>query len=130
MLQAELSGDKRRINLVINADLSTDDLESLISDLALLRGQMEPEVTRTCPNKETAGEVKVSIQDDPDFSLRLLKDGRIRLWIRNRGLGWLVFNLPVINACAMRDYLVANTPDDDPSGDFFREDFGSEGVSH
>lgn len=113
----------------INGSLSTSEIETLISDLALLRGSMIPEVTRKNPLMDP-GEPKVSIQDDPDFQLRLLRDGRIRLWIRNRGLGWLVFNIPTINACAMRDYLIANTPTDEAAPDFFSDEAPDGGLSH
>ena len=124
-----LADDKASVRLKIEGSLSTSEVESLIADLALVRGRMIPEVTRKNPLLDP-GEPNISIQDDPDFQLRLLRDGSIRLWIRNRGLGWLIFNIPVNNACTMRDYLIANTPTDENGPDFFSDEDPGRGRSH
>lgn len=130
MLKPRLSGDAATVDLTLEGRFTGPELEGLIADLAVLRNQMSPEVPRECPTRETVGDQNVSVQDDPDFQLRLLRDGSIRLWIRSRGLGWLVFNIPVSNACAMRDYLVANTPKDGATGDFFTDDVSDPATSH
>lgn len=129
-MKFDLSPDGRTVRLTIDSKLNAEDLESLISDLALLRGKLNPEVPRECPNLQSSRDVRVSTQSDPDFQLRLLRDGGIRLWIRNRGLGWLVFDFPVSNACAMRDYLVANTPAEVDQAGFFDGDLPGGGSSH
>ena len=127
-----LNADKTLAEISIKASLSAQQLETLIADLALLRGNMAPQVPYEVPdptNSLTATQ-NVSIQDDPYFALRLLRDGRIRLWLRNHGLGWLVFNLPVDKACVARDYLVANTPTVESSPNLFIDDLGDRGTSH
>jgi hypothetical protein len=102
-------------------------VETLIADLAALRAQMIPEVPRNRPDRDS--KQNVSVQDNADMEVRLLRDGRIRFWIRNCGLGWLVFNLPVGPACAIRDYLIANTPEQ-PAGNNVFEEFGGGDASH
>lgn len=88
--------------------LSTADLETLIADLAEIRAGMAPEVSRTPPGPAEA-ETNVSVHDEPAIQARLLRDGRIRLWIRNPGIGWLVFNLSHEQGVTLREYFIANT---------------------
>jgi len=127
-MDGKLTSDRKAAALSIDGVFTGPEMESLIADLAAIRNQLDPEVSRDVP-KDTGLGLNVSVQDDPDFQLRLLRDGRIRLWVRNRGVGWLVFNFPVTSACTIRDYLVANTPteehgarsrffsEEDPNGD-------------
>lgn len=126
MVKSTIAPDAASVDLRIEGTFTAVQLEDLISDLAVVRGRLCPEVARAVADLDR----KVSVEDDPDFQLRLLNDGRIRLWIRNRGLGWLVFNLPVRNACAMRDYLISNTPADRTSLEFFGEQDAHGGTSH
>jgi len=131
MIKSKLSNDKSKLQISINMELTTEGVETLLADLALLRGQMVPEVTRTIPNpNESQSELRVSVQSDPDFAVKGLVDGRTRLWIRNRGLGWLVFNFTVNQSCSLRDYLIANTPNDQTAPNFFTEKREDTGISH
>jgi hypothetical protein len=94
--------------------LSASELESLISDLAEIRAEKTPEVMRR-PPQLTDEDIRVIPQDDPSIEARVLRDGRIRLWIRHGGLGWLVFNLSRQTNVVLRDYFIANTdPDERP----------------
>ena len=123
-MKANVSSDHRRVSLQFEGELDAFGLQSLISELAVLRNRLQPEVPRSPPEKGDPGpETNLTVQEDPDFTLRLLWDGRIRLWVRSRGLGWLPFDFPVGNACAMRDYLIANTPEVDPGSDLLFEEF-------
>ena len=88
--------------------LSTSELESLISDLAEIRAEKTPEVMRR-PPQLTDEDIRVIPQDDPAIVAKVLRDGRIRLWIRHGGLGWLVFHLNRETIVTLRDFFVANT---------------------
>ncbi len=128
----KLSDDKKSISISVIGTLSTAKVDTLIADLAFLRANMLPPVQLEPPRPgdPNSDHPNVSSQDDPSISVRLLRDGKIRFWLRNRGLGWMVFNLPVEKACAVRDYLIANTPKESPGPNIFTEDFKSSGPSH
>lgn len=112
----KLSTDKKNLQVKISGVLSAADLESLIADLAALRAQMEPQVPLTVDALKKATESRnVSVVDEPDMEVRPLKDGRIRIWMRSGGLGWLIFNLTRNNAVVLRDYLIASTGDSEIS---------------
>lgn len=93
------------------AVMAPADLETLIADLSSLRAGMPPPVAQT-PPRPGEQDQNISCQDEPAMQARLLRDGRIRLWIRNAGLGWLVFNLSREQAVTLREFLRANTDPD------------------
>ena len=93
-------------------NLSTKELETLIADLLEVRANMAPAVPITRPQPGDLEDVNISMQDDPSIEARRLKDGRIRLWMRNAGIGWLAFNLSIENGITLREYLIANTDQD------------------
>ncbi len=122
----ELSDNKESVTLSISGNLSTTEVETLIADLSVVRANMQPAVPFAQPKPEDLNDdsANISCQDDPRLSVRLLHDGRIRLWLRNAGLGWMIFNLPINVACTIRDYLVANTPKTSDGSNLFSKDFG------
>lgn len=122
----KINTDKTRVRLDINAELTAAQLESLISDLAMTRAKMVPEVCRERPATDLSRHV--SQQDDPDMEIVALGDGRIRFWIRHQGFGWFVVTLPAGKASAVRDYLIANTPEE-PSI-LFGDEFADGDASH
>jgi hypothetical protein len=102
--------DGRSVKLDIKAVMTTYEIEKLIRDLAELRAVMSPPVSIQPSNRRDAPEhyTQVSLQEEPYLEARQLVDGRIRLWVRNAGIGWMAFNLPVAKAQSLRDYFVAN----------------------
>jgi hypothetical protein len=88
--------------------LSATQVESLISDLAAHRGNMLPPVSKGRPDGPNQ---RISVQDAPSLSAVRLRDGRIRLYLSNQGLGWLAFNIPLADGIALRDFLIANIPE-------------------
>lgn len=90
--------------------LKPQELDALISALAMTRAAMSPPVSnaRPKPTDESAMDTPVTVEDSPAMELRLIKDGRVRLWARNSGFGWLAFNLELRHARPLRDWLVAN----------------------
>ena len=119
------------LDVNINKSLSAAEVESLIYDLAELRAKMTPEVpmSRPIPGSEEA-QKNILMQDEPAIITKLLKDGNIRFWLRSHGLGWLVFNFTVSQSITLRDFFIANTPDEDGNTSFFSEDGGNSGSTH
>ena len=123
----KLTADKTRLQLSLNDDLSAKQVETLISDLAELRANMEPPVPMERP---TSPDQRVSMQDDPSVMAIPLKDGRTRFWIRNHGIGWLVYNFTIQQSISLREFFISNTPDDDGSPNLFRDDGTDQGPGH
>lgn len=121
----QMAPDNRTLTLRIAADLSAAQVEALISDLCARRAEMFPAVSHEPPNQQyPGGSERVMVQDEPTIAARLLRDGRIRLWIQNRGFGWMALNLLAVQAAALRDFLILNTPQDDTYPSLFRDDRG------
>jgi hypothetical protein len=92
---------------------------------------MTPAVPYEAPvAKNTIDEAapNVSVQNDPYMRLARLKSGDVRFWLRNQGIGWMVFNVPTNKAQGIRDYLIANTPKEKAGPDLFGAD-GFEGET-
>lgn len=85
-------------------------LDRLISALAEVRAGKQPPVSasRPNPNNESTMDTPVTMEDSPSMQLKVLRDGRIRLWVRSGGFGWLAFNLDMRDARVMRDWFAAN----------------------
>ena len=128
----KLTDDKKSVEISISGTLSAIEVETLIADLSEVRANMIPPVPFQVQNPGSTNSdlPNVSAQDDPYFSVRLLRDGKIRMWLRNSGLGWMVFDLPVDKACAVRDYLIANTPQTSSGRNLLAKDFGDSDTSH
>lgn len=102
----KLSADRKRLEIEISGDLSAAQVEQTLSDLAQLRAAMDPPVSAHRPDPNS--DARVSEQDEPSITAVPLKDGRIRFWLRNNGLGWLVFNFSHQQAVTLRDFFATN----------------------
>lgn len=100
----ELSLDGHSLSISTKTSLNASQVETLISDLARLRAQMKPEVPDAMPTDEN---MRVSLQTEPAVEMRSLKNGAIRLRLRNVGLGWLVFDFTPMQTAGLRDFLIA-----------------------
>lgn len=111
----KLSDDKRTVHLSIDRDLTSEDLQNLISELARVRARMLPAV----PGAPRAGDLD-SAERVEGFAVRTLSAEYIQLLFRDLGLGWLSIALSIAQACELRDFLIANTPASDarPLTDF------------
>lgn len=117
----KLSADKRRVTLAINEELDTAQIEDLIAELADLRAEMEPGVPMERPTPGNPA-TRVAMQDDPSFTAVPLKDGRTRFWLRSHGYGWLVFNFTRAQSAILRDFFIANAPENlDTGPNLFRD---------
>jgi hypothetical protein len=120
----KLNREKTVASLQIDAAFSAGELEELISKLAVLRSDMTPPVPQDRPNPASDGEKHITIEDEPAAIAARLRDGRIRLWLRNRGTGWMAYNMSIDNACALRDYLVAHLTGETGRPDLFGDGIG------
>lgn len=105
----ELSDDKHRLRLRIDAELTATELETLIGELADLRAQMEPSVPIARPRPASAAASQtVFMQDDPSVTAAALEGGGIRLWLRSSGLGWLGFSFTAAQVAPVVSYITAH----------------------
>lgn len=102
----KLSADRKRLEIDISGDFSAAQVEQMLSDLAQLRATMDPPVSPHRPDPNS--DARVSEQDEPSITAVPMRDGRIRFWLRNNGLGWLVFNFSHQQAVTLRDFFAAN----------------------
>lgn len=100
--------------LSIAEEMDTDALDTLISSMAEVRAKKLPAVasTRPMPAEPLSMATTVTIEDSPAMLAARLKDGRIRLWARSSGFGWLAFNLPTGDALLLKDWFNANLDGD------------------
>ena len=122
-----ISKDKCSIRVKIDQAMTTEQLETLISDLAEFRAGMEPPVPIERP---TSADQRVSMQDEPSLLAIPLKDGRIRFWLRNHGIGWLVYNFTIQQAITLREFLNSNTPESDGKPNLFHNNGTDSGPAH
>ena len=121
----ELTDDKSRLRLTVDAALNAAEVERLIANLAQLRAGMLPGVQQPLPepSEDVAPAPGVLAQNDPYVSLKPLRGGAVRLYARSDGLGWLAFDLPERTARSMRDYLQSIVPERSLAGDLINRKF-------
>lgn len=107
----DISDDKRSAHITVDGDYTANELETLLVKLMSLRGRMRPQVS-ALPDMEDETSL-ISCQEDGGFALSTSSDGRTRLFLRHSGLGWVAFTFSNDHAVLLRDYLVANTKDDE-----------------
>jgi hypothetical protein len=90
--------------------LEANELDVLISMLGEIRATTQPAVSSQRPDPSDAStmDTPVTMEDSPALMAKTLKDGRIRLWARSSGFGWMAFNVPIQDAIALRDWFAAN----------------------
>lgn len=106
----KLDVEGKTCRLMIDAQLDAVALDELISRLGEARASMLPHVSKTRPEPGSveATTTPVSMEDEPALRAVRLRDGRVRLWARSSGFGWLAFNIGNVDACALRDWFTAN----------------------
>ena len=89
----DVSPDKTRARLCVDAELTAQELQDLICELAMARSRMLPAVPAG-----RGGAIQedrpITCQDDPAFEVTF-----------HAGFGWMLFNLGFDNAWALRDGL-------------------------
>lgn len=97
--------------------MAPSELETLIADLADLRASMEPPISYEAPQPGENGP-NLSVQAEPYMTMKRLRNGGVRMYLRNSGLGWLLFDFRPDQAIAIRDYLAVSTDADTASALF------------
>ena len=120
----KLNASKSEATLTLQGNFSADALEELISKLAVLRSDMQPPVPKARPDSMSEADKHITIEDEPAMVVARLRDGRFRLWLRNRGTGWMAYNIDAANATGLRDYLSANLPTTPDRANLFGEQDG------
>ena len=127
------SSDNKKATVKVDDSFSASEVQNLITLLAMARNKMTPEVPRHFNEQvDFDADTEILIEDSPDIEM-FCKPGsdRIRFKLRNRGIGWLIFELPFDTAISLRDFLISQTVDsDDASSCFIPGDFKSGGRSH
>ena len=100
----DVSQDKTRARLRVDAELTAQELQDLICELAMARSRMLPAVP-TGRSEVIQEDRPMTCQDDPAFEVTFLHDSQIRLSFFHAGFGWMLFNLGFDNAWALRDGL-------------------------
>lgn len=99
----KLNAEKTSVNLQINADLTTADLDALLRKLALLRAEMNPPVPESLESLLETGSALV--EDKPGLVIAQRQGGGFRLWLRHRGYGWLAYQMDNTSAATMASYI-------------------------
>lgn len=108
------------VHIQIDKTLTAQELELLIHELAKKRSTMAPAVPNTKEEAIATPGTPALFEDKPSCIAVRLKNGCIRLWMRNRGIGWQAFNMELQNAAALRDWLNINV---DGPADLFEDEF-------
>lgn len=106
------------VRIQIDKTLTAQELELLIHELAEKRSTMTPSVPQTRAEAFETPNAAALLEDEPSCVAARLRDGRIRLWMRNRGIGWQAFNMDIRNAATLRDWLITNV---DTHSDLFSD---------
>jgi hypothetical protein len=126
-LSTQIDDDKQTARVSIDGTLTTAEIETLIADLAVIRAHMLPPAPDS-PYEPASH--NISVQKNASAIVGLLRDGNVRFWMRNIGIGWLAFDVQIANACAIRDYLVDRIPADGTGPSLFDKKLGDGDPSH
>jgi len=114
----KLSDDRTSVALHLSRTYTTEEVQSLVSELAELRSRMEPAVSLDFPTKDfVTFEPGATIQTDPHFGAAVTSDGLLRIGFRHEGFGWAIYVLSRSQTIGLRDMLLARVEvaEDHPS---------------
>ena len=82
-----ISNDKTRLSINLTGTHTALQIEELMRTLAEARAAMTPAVAAT--RADLADTAELLIEDNAALTIALRTNGGFRLWLRNRGYGWL-----------------------------------------
>ncbi len=97
--------DNRSIKLELSGAFTASELEEIIRTLAGHRSALSPPV----PDSPYDMDATPMIDDEGSVIAKPLRDRRVRLWIRNSGIGWFCVHLSQAAAIALRDQFIRAT---------------------
>jgi hypothetical protein len=118
----KLSSDKSRAILDLRGTFTASELEDLITRLAILRSDMSPPVPQNPPDAFGDPDKPILMESEPAITAALRQNGGIRLWLRNRGLGWMGYEVEPARARGIAKYILSRTTDE--GVDLFSEGVG------
>lgn len=107
MNTVDVIDDCKSASVKINQVFSARELGALIISLMEVRSHLEPPVSLDRPGPED--DELVLIENDPALTMGQRADGSFRLWVRNRGVGWMGFEISQQKAATLRDFLIPRT---------------------
>lgn len=119
----KLNADKTRTRIEVQGEFTASELENLITRLAVLRSDMQPPVPENPPDATTDPDKPILRESDSAMTAAARRNGGIRLWFRNRGLGWIAYEVDPARARGAAKYILSRTPDE--SVDLFGEGDGN-----
>jgi hypothetical protein len=108
----QLNSDGTRATIDLRGELTASELEDAITRLAVLRSNMTPPVTEKSPNPFTDPDKPILMESDCALTAALRRNGGIRLWLRNRGFGWVGYEVEPGRARAIANYILSRTPNE------------------
>lgn len=121
----KLETDGQRAKIEISDELDAAGMEQLIVKLAMIRSQMQPEVTHRAPGGQPEPAERTVLQcDDSGLVVAQLRDGRYRFWLRNTGIGWCAYTVPAATAHGISRYIASRLPDGVGPADLFSDEGG------
>lgn len=123
----KLNNEKTLAHLEINGELDAAGLEAMIRKLCILRSEMTPEVTQKVPGPSDPAslDMGVLVEDQPAMTVAQRTNGSFRFWLRNRGIGWCGYNVPLTQAVGVYKFLHAKLGDLKTGPDLFSEQNGN-----
>lgn len=76
--------------IALNGSFTAADMDEIIADLARARASLFPGVPNQPPTNLDAPMLE---QHEPQFRIRTLAAGGLRIWLRHEGFGWIAFTL-------------------------------------
>lgn len=121
-----LNIDKTIATVQIDGNMDTRELESLIRKLCILRSQMTPEVTQNAPGPDDppTPDMRILIEDKPAMTVAHRTNGSFRFWLRNRGIGWCGYNVPLAEAILVYKFMYSKLGHLKTGTDLFSEQLG------
>lgn len=102
--------EKTHINLT--GEFSAQELDEIIRTLAEVRAGMQPPVPSTAPGPHSSEGIKVLHETMDSLVIRRLTGGRLRLYLRNSGLGWLAHDVSAQGAEGLARFLTKQIADE------------------
>jgi hypothetical protein len=125
-----VSQDNAVATLDIQGDYRAEEVERLIQELSLLRGQMSPPVPMSPGATPREDPAAARAGGDPCVQVAVMRDGMTRFWVRHEGLGWFGFNLPVDRARTLAQYILGLAMPREQAQEFFEQKRRTTDRSH
>ncbi|MCC2673068.1 MAG: hypothetical protein K0R58_15 [Ramlibacter sp.] len=103
----KIESDGTSATLQIEGTFTASELEALLVKLAVLRSGMTPPVPQTRPDPATDPDKPILLEDGAAVTAALRRDGGVRIWMRNRGYGWMGYQVEPARAVGLAKYILS-----------------------